>query len=639
MCKILVVDDTPDFRETLRGTLSDEGYTVRVAANEGEALHAVSQESFDFALIDLRLHGDGEYDESGLSLAMAFHTLKPQVRIIMLTRYVRTRQIMRAIRHLGVVDFIEKTQDVDKQILETITEELNRRDHPICDSARRFLKQAGFTLALAAKPLLYRCEPTPPGLRRLLPPVVYAYFWPGEALGSEQILTIQNQVKQIDSKGTVAFVIADRCPTDQGWAQIGTLRMDGFVILPIEQTLLNIGLATGRESALLRTEIEKRLGADYDPYDVRDPVAGAFSFFGRDALVEDLLRRILEGRPAGVFGSRKMGKSSLLQALRDRSPFPVAAMNLQTVGHAALDEMYARILRYWAQWAWVRVGIEVNLPVVTPDDPTGSFVAATLALLEQLEQHQGDARLGLFLDEVELITPRPDGGGPDLQRYLTFLRAIRGLIDEDGRLSLVVASLNPSINRINAWNGEQNPSFNLFQEIYLSPLAQEDCIQMVRNIGRQVGLVYSDESLDAIAALSGGHPFLARQLCSLLYKQRGRQPGQIDAAAIPAAVEHFIYDEQTVTHLDAGIWQDAGNPALWGEEQAKINQAILLELARADGSALRDRLLDSPDADLRRTALINLERFHFIHQPEPGAYALRYGLLRTWLRRRKLGLE
>ena len=236
-------------------------------------------------------------------------------------------------------------------------------------------------------------------------------------------------------------------------------------------------------------------------------------------------------------------------------------------------------------------------------------------------------------------TSGPDGSGPDLPRYLTFLRAVRGLIDEDGRLSLVVASLNPSINRINAWNGKQNPTFNLFQEIYLSPLTKEDCIQMVRNIGRQVGLVYEDESVALIAEYSGGHPFLARQLCSLLYKQRGRQPGQIKAAAIPAAVEHFIYDEQTVTHLDAGIWQDAGNPALWGEEQAQINQALLLELARADGPTPQDRLLDSPNADLRRTALINLERFHFIHQSEPGVYALRYGLLRTWLRRRQLGLE
>ena len=122
MCKILVVDDTPDFRDTLSGLLVEEGHTVRTAANEGEAMVAVTQEPFDFALIDVRLHGDDEEDESGLSLAMAFRALNPQIRVILLTRFVRTRQIVRAIRYHGVVNFIEKTQDVDEQVLKTIAE-------------------------------------------------------------------------------------------------------------------------------------------------------------------------------------------------------------------------------------------------------------------------------------------------------------------------------------------------------------------------------------------------------------------------------------------------------------------------------------------------------------------------------------
>ena len=52
MCRILVVDNTPDFRATLSGLLTDAGHTVRSAANEGEALTAFTQETFDFALID-----------------------------------------------------------------------------------------------------------------------------------------------------------------------------------------------------------------------------------------------------------------------------------------------------------------------------------------------------------------------------------------------------------------------------------------------------------------------------------------------------------------------------------------------------------------------------------------------------------
>jgi len=119
-CKILIVDDSLQFCNTLRGLLSDAGHIAQSAANEGEALDAVTREPFDFALIDVRLHDGGEEDKSGLSLAMALRTLKPQVRIIMLARYARTRQIVRAVRYLGVVDFIEKTQDVGEQVLETI---------------------------------------------------------------------------------------------------------------------------------------------------------------------------------------------------------------------------------------------------------------------------------------------------------------------------------------------------------------------------------------------------------------------------------------------------------------------------------------------------------------------------------------
>ena len=130
MCKILVVDDEPDFRDTLSGLLTDAGYTVRSAASEGEALAAVVQEPFDFALIDVRLHDGGEEDESGLSLAMAFRTLNPQVRVILLTRYVRTRQIVRAIRYHGVVGFVEKTPDVGEQVLKTIASARKEAEQP-----------------------------------------------------------------------------------------------------------------------------------------------------------------------------------------------------------------------------------------------------------------------------------------------------------------------------------------------------------------------------------------------------------------------------------------------------------------------------------------------------------------------------
>lgn len=123
MYKILVVDDIPDVRNTLKGVLTDAGHSVYVAANEGEAFIALTKEQFDFAIVDVRLHGEDEEDESGLVLAAALRKVMPGLRVILLTRFVRTRQIVHAIGRVGVIDFIDRTrQDWCDQILTALEE-------------------------------------------------------------------------------------------------------------------------------------------------------------------------------------------------------------------------------------------------------------------------------------------------------------------------------------------------------------------------------------------------------------------------------------------------------------------------------------------------------------------------------------
>jgi ActR/RegA family two-component response regulator len=117
MCKVLVVDDQEDVRKTLRGVLQDAGYSVEVASNPTDALELFFHSIFDFAIIDIRLFGGGEDDNSGITLAMTFNHLRSKMGIILLTKYVRTRQIVRAIRYHGILDFIEKTPDFDTQII------------------------------------------------------------------------------------------------------------------------------------------------------------------------------------------------------------------------------------------------------------------------------------------------------------------------------------------------------------------------------------------------------------------------------------------------------------------------------------------------------------------------------------------
>jgi hypothetical protein len=514
-------------------------------------------------------------------------------------------------------------------------------DHPLHMMAQRFLRQSGCEINLV-RDEAYLCDVSNTNFCHLLQEEhIYAYVLPSRPLDHLSVLRVYRKTQQLDSDISKVFVFTDRHPTDKGWAQIGTLRMDSFVILPLDHSLIKKGLTKGKSREVLRSEVEERLGADYDPYDVKNPVASAFSFFGRDKLIERILRHIDAIQHIGIFGLRKLGKTSILHVIQDRVSFPTALIDLQSVGeNTQLKPLYDRIVDHWHQWIRVHHEKELESPSLGITDPTGSFVEATRELLNYLDKSSNKAQLVLLLDEVESIVPGPDASGWKTRRYLDFMQAVRGLANEDGRLSLIVASLNPSISHINSFlGGQQNPIYSLLKEIYLPPLANEACAQMVRNIGRQVGLVYGDQSIELVIQMSGGHPFLARQLCSLLYRQRDQRPGEVGPDEISLAVDHFIYDMQTVRYLEEGIWKDAGNISLWGEKQAKVNQEILLELARADEPLTKDALLEATGADIRRASLISLERFHFVHQPDPGHYALRYGLLRIWLRRRKLGLE
>ncbi len=501
-----------------------------------------------------------------------------------------------------------------------------------------FFRLAGFELTPVRGTDIYRCEYTRNELKGILPLACYLYFLVDREFDDEQVCTIKERVKENDSNASVVFVVAKNRPTDLGWAQIGILRGPkyAFKLLPIEDTFIAEHLGSGRERIELLKEILKRLGEDHDPYNEREPVAHAFSFFGREALIDLLLRKISDGHPIAIFGLRKMGKSSLLRVLSRRAPFPVVVMSMEK--ERSLDEFFTYILGEWGGRAKELYEINWQPPTIDSVSSAASFINATQDLLNCIKHRQVDSRLGIFLDEIEHLTPRRDGSGPGLDRYLRLMSALRGLIEEDGHLSLVVSGLNRSINQINSWKGEQNPLFNFFQEVYLSPLEEEDCKHMASNIGLQINLKYDSECLDEIYRFSGGHPFLARQLCSLLYHRRNRKSGQVRLEEIPSAVKEFIYDETTITHLDEGIWQDAGNVSLWGPINANANQSLLLRLATDDVPLTESEILNGPELDARQTSLINLERFHVIYKPEPGCYAIRFGLLNLWLRRRKLGL-
>ncbi|MBV8729156.1 MAG: response regulator transcription factor [Acidobacteriia bacterium] len=77
---VLVVDDEPALRKTLRASLSASGFSVSEARNGEEALGAVQQRVFDLVLLDINMPG-----ANGIDACRRIRTVAPQIGIIMIT--------------------------------------------------------------------------------------------------------------------------------------------------------------------------------------------------------------------------------------------------------------------------------------------------------------------------------------------------------------------------------------------------------------------------------------------------------------------------------------------------------------------------------------------------------------------------
>jgi DNA-binding response OmpR family regulator len=109
--KILVLDDDPQIRESLRKVLRAEGYEVALAANARQGIETFEAERIDLLLLDLNLPDQSGWDVFGLLTA-----LNPFVPIIIITG--RNEQYELA-AGAGVGALIEKPLNVPR-LLETV---------------------------------------------------------------------------------------------------------------------------------------------------------------------------------------------------------------------------------------------------------------------------------------------------------------------------------------------------------------------------------------------------------------------------------------------------------------------------------------------------------------------------------------
>src|SRR5271169_3816907 len=100
--RILIVDDEKIFRSVTAQTMSEEGFEVTEAANGTEAMNYIHEQSFNIALLDIRME---EFD--GLETLKYILKHSPDTECMILTGYAEIGIALSAMK-FGAKEFLTK---------------------------------------------------------------------------------------------------------------------------------------------------------------------------------------------------------------------------------------------------------------------------------------------------------------------------------------------------------------------------------------------------------------------------------------------------------------------------------------------------------------------------------------------------
>jgi hypothetical protein len=264
-----------------------------------------------------------------------------------------------------------------------------------------------------------------------------------------------------------------------------------------------------------------------DLFGIAVPLRDDTLFYGKDRtnIISELYARYKHGEEGGLFGLRRIGKTSILNLLKKRvigSDGVASYLDCSSAHHYRWNEF----LKYIVEHIITEYSVdEAGSIVMSLDDfdlsderycektATQSFVEDILSIY----QKKRDTRILLILDEIESIsfsTSPSKWWGEELDS-LYFWQAIRSLIQMHSEcLSFVVAGVNPMCIEMQTIGTYDNPIFGMLNPIYVSLFGYDDIKRMISDIGARVGLKFEDAVFTKMMEDYGGHPFLIRQVCS-----------------------------------------------------------------------------------------------------------------------------
>ena len=387
----------------------------------------------------------------------------------------------------------------------------------------------------------------------------------------------------------IYFLIDEDGDIEQVVKNDRTENPDGRLIVPFSYAGLAMGLDDARLQDRLRTFLYER-----DLFGLASPLKDDTLSYGKDRsnAITELYGKYRQGEHGGLFGLRRIGKTSVLNLLRRRveqDNGAVVYFDCTQCHHqrwnSFLHQIVQDIRKKYASSGPDAVDVclpeEFSLPEKSSRYNEPKAAISFEEDLKSLYRGLGEKRILLIFDEIESISydTSPSQHWREGSDALFFWQTIRAVFQKDSALfSFVIAGVNPSCVEEAKICGFDNPLFNGLTPQYISLFDLEDVRDMVGGIGGYLGLRFREEIFTNLIDDYGGHPFLIRQVCSQINSDvLGRREPR------PYTVEKYSYVKHARDY-QAGMGKSI-EQILGVLQDHYPNEYDLLKTLALDGSA------------------------------------------------------
>lgn len=264
----------------------------------------------------------------------------------------------------------------------------------------------------------------------------------------------------------------------------------------------------------------------FDVFEQKDPVRGR-QVLGREREIRDLQTRVERAQAVGLFGLRKVGKTSLVRAVTDildpassgiesftsrgSSPNRVALyVDAQGVLTRHVDAVADELLRALAE----RMEAARDSFSVPRAGGLSAFKSAIERLLDERRAH-----LTLAIDEYDYLFEDSSGNAVPVAGVVDLLRLLRAWSQTRRSLALVLLGRDPEHLAAPRIAGSVNPLLGWQTAMHLRGLDANDARSLLTVLGQRAGLKIGAKLVERAVALTGGHPRLLRVFGSRLFER------------------------------------------------------------------------------------------------------------------------